>query len=372
MPTNLQAAGTTYFAAARQLATLVRANTPVASIKPIAYWQTLFGVLDGQDIGFGSGLSATQNVYQLFAQFAGNETQALYNLDLPDSVSNAGVNPNQTYPSYRFYHDQFSSLYGWRSVGSSSFNALEVIYRQRFGFGLQADFNYTYSKSLDWTSQVERLSVSGLDNGGQIINTWNPSELYGDSDFDMRHQVNANYIWNLPLGRGKRFATGIGRVLDGVIGGWQLTGIVRWTSGLPVGVVNGLSFPTNWDIEGYATQISPVPARGHEVNQPLQQLFESLSAAYNAFGKTLPGDSGTRNPIRGDGYFGWDAGLGKSFSLVENKQLKIGMEIFNLTNSVRFDPRSISLSLDNPNSFGVANSTLTDYRRTQFYGRFEF
>jgi len=372
MPTNLQAAGTTYFAAARQLATLVRANTPVASIKPIAYWQTLFGVLDGQDIGFGSGLSATQNVYHLFAQFAGNETQALYNLDLPNSVSNAGVNPNQTYPSYRFYHDQFSSLYGWRSVGSSSFNALEVIYRQRFGFGLQADFNYTYSKSLDWTSQAERLPVSGLDNDGQIINTWNPSELYGDSDFDMRHQVNANYIWNLPVGQGKRFATGIGRVLDGVIGGWQLTGIVRWTSGLPVGVMNGLSFPTNWDIEGYATQITSVPARGHEVNQSLQQLFQSPSAAYNAFGKTLPGDSGTRNPIRGDGYFGWDAGLGKSFSFVENKQLKIGVEIFNLTNSVRFDPRSISLSLDNPNSFGVANSTLTDYRRTQFYARFEF
>ena len=373
MPTNLQAAGTTYFAAARQMALLARANTPASSVKPIAYWENLFGALAGQDIGYGTGFTATQNVYQLFQSSAGNETNALYSLDMPDSVSGAGVNPNQTYPSYRFFHDQFSSLYAWRSIGNSNYNALEATYRQRFGLGLQADLNYTYSKSLDLTSEAERLGVSGLNNGGQIINTWMPNQLYGDSEFDLRHQINANYIWDLPLGRGKRVAAGLGRAVDGLIGGWQTTGIVRWTSGLPTSVVNGNNaFPTNWNIEGLATQIAPLPARGHTPGQPLQQLFLNPSAALSAFGNTLPGDSGTRNPIRGDGYFELNAGLGKSFALRERTKLKIGMEVFNLTNSVRFDPKSLSADLNNPNTFGIANRTLTTYRRAQFYGRFEF
>jgi hypothetical protein len=199
-----------------------------------------------------------------------------------------------------------------------------------------------------------------------------PSQLYGDSAFDMRHQINANYIWDLPIGRGKRFASGVGRAMDGLIGGWQTTGIVRWTSGLPVSVVNGGQWPTNWNISGYATQIAPVPAKGHAPGQPLQQLFRDPAAAYNAFASTLPGDSGTRNPIRGDGYFELDTGLGKSFAFTERMKLKIGVEMFNVTNSTRFDPLSISASLDFPNTFGIASRTLTNYRRAQFYGRFEF
>jgi hypothetical protein len=372
MPTNLQASGTTYFAAARQMSLLARGNTPVSSVQPIAYWETLFGALAGQDIGYGPGFSATQNVYQLFQHNVFNETQALYNLDIPNSVDGAGVNPNQTYPSYRFYHDQFSSLYAWRTIGNSNYNALEVVYRQRLSFGLQADFNYTYSKSLDLTSQAERLGVSGVNNGGQVINTWLPNQLYGDSAFDTRHQINANYIWDLPIGKGKRFVSSGGRAVNGLIGGWQLTGIVRWTSGLPVSVVNGNRWPTNWNIAGYATQIAATTEKGHAPGQPLQQMFRDPVAAFGAFDHTLPGDSGTRNPIRGDGYVGLDAGLGKSFVMTERMKLKIGMEVFNVTNSVRFDPQSISASLDNPNTFGIANKTLTDYRRAQFYGRLEF
>jgi len=249
---------------------------------------------------------------------------------------------------------------------------LEATFRQRFGLGLQADFNYTYSKSLDLSSEAERLGVSGLNNGGQIINTWMPNQLYGASEFDLRHQINANYIWDLPIGRGRRFASGVSRLTDRLVGGWQTTGIARWTSGLPTSVVNGASFPTNWNIEGYATQVAPLPARGHAAGQPLQQLFLNPPAAYSAFVNTLPGDSGSRNTIRGDGYFELDTGLGKSFALTERTKLKLGVEVFNTTNSVRFDPKSISANLDNPNTFGIANRTLTNYRRAQFYGRFEF
>lgn len=368
MPTNLVAAGSTYFAAAKQMSILARANTPVSAITPSPYWETLFGALDGQDIGFGPGYSATQNIYQLYSQNLYNEANALYALDMPDAATGAGINPNGLYPSNRFYHNQFSALYAWRSIGNSNYNALEVSFRQRFGLGLQGDFNYTFSKSLDATSQAERLGTSGSVNFAQIFNTWDPNQLYGVSDFDLRHQINGNYIWNLPIGRGKQFAYNIGRLADEIIGGWQTTGIVRWTSGFPFGVNNGDNFPTNYDIQGFATQIAKIPSgRGK-----LQQTFKDPAAVLAAFDFTLPGGSGTRNPLRGDGYFDWDAGLGKTFPLTERFRLKTGMEVFNVTNSVRFDVRSISARVDRPANFGNATSTLTNPRLAQFYARFEF
>jgi len=79
--------------------------------------------IDGADIGFGA-LSATQNVYELINQNLGNETYALFQLDLPDSQTGAGINAgSHTYPSYRYYHDQYSALYAWRSIGQSYYHA---------------------------------------------------------------------------------------------------------------------------------------------------------------------------------------------------------------------------------------------------------
>jgi len=372
MPTNLVAAGTTYFAAAAQMSKMARANggngVDVTTIQPIAYWQQLFGAIGGQDIGFGPGLSATQNIYELYYNNLYNEANALYALDMPDSATGAGINPNGAYPSNRFFHDQFSALYAWRSIGTSNYNALQVTYRQQIGLGLLADFNYTYSKSLDITSQAERLGTSGSVNNAQIFNTWNPNQLYGASDFDLRHQINANYIWKLPFGRGQRFASSLGRITDLLIGGWQTTGIVRWTSGFPFAVNNGNNFPTNYDIQGFATQIAKIPAgRGK-----LQQQFADPAGVLAAFDFALPGDSGTRNPLRGDGFFQEDAGLEKAFPINEHMRVKLGIELFNVTNSVRFDAQSVSARIDGPNSFGNATSLLTNPRLAQFHARVEF
>jgi hypothetical protein len=372
MPTNLAAAGTTYFAAGAQMSSMARANNgagvAVSSVQPINYWEQLFGALDNQDIGFGPGFTATQNIYQLFQENLYNETSALYDLDMPDAATGAGINPNQAYPSNRFFHNQFSALYAWRSIGNSNYNGLQAVYRQRFGLGFQIDVNYAYSKSMDATSAAERLGPSGSINYAEIMNTWVPNQLYGDSDFDIRHQINSNYIWNIPVGRGQRYGSSIGRVADDVIGGWQTTGVFRWTTGFPFAVNNGPNFPTNWDIQGFATQIGPIPrGRGK-----LQQRFANPAAAFAAFDFTLPGGSGTRNPLRGDGYFEDDAGLGKTFNLTERFHLKIGVEVFNVSNSVRFDSHSVSANISAPTTFGNATSELTNPRLAQFYGRIEF
>lgn len=81
---------------------------------------------------------------------------------------------------------------------------------------------------------------------------------------------------------------------------------------------------------------------------------------------------GDANPFRGDGYFSWDTGLDKSFSLTEKTKLQLRWEMFNVTNSVRFDSHSISATLDNPQNFGRATALLTNKRLAQFAARLEF
>jgi hypothetical protein len=373
MPLNLVDAksGVDYFSAARQLSQMAWAGVPVQSVGQIPYWENLFAPLAGTDVGFGPA-TATQVVYNQFLQNVGNETYALFNLDLPDSQSGAGLNiSGHSYPSYRFYHDQYSALYSWRTIGKSNFNGLEVTLQKQFSGGLQGAFNYTWSKSLDWTSQAERIPTSGGNNGAQIINTWNPSQLRGVSDFNPAHQINANWIYDLPFGRGRYFGSGGSRIVNAFLGGWQVNGLFRWTSGMPWSVDEGSTWPTNWDIEGWAMQTRDLSSsdrrRGSGVN-----AFADPNAVFSAFRVDYPGESGTRTPLRGDGYFGLDAGIAKLFHPTERIGIRFRWDVFNVTNSTRFDVNTIGNRLDQPDTFGVYTQTLTNPRVMQLALRVEF
>jgi len=202
--------------------------------------------------------------FDTFCATGTNDSLALYNLDY-NGVSDA-VNSNVYFTTggqYSYYAPQFSSLYAWRSMAWSSYNALQATLRHHMSHGLQFDVNYTFSKSLDISSDAERVgpgsngSFLGLNNN--IINAWNPNAQKGVSSFDVTHQVNANWVYELPIGRGQRFVHGSNRLLDAAIGGWQMTGVFRITSGFPVTVDNGTSsFPTNFELEGNADKIGPV------------------------------------------------------------------------------------------------------------------
>ncbi len=371
-PLNLVAAGESYFQAATQFSKMARQNVPVTSVPKIPYWETLFGALDGVDEGpqgridYGP-LTGTQNAYVQYLLNVGAETSALNNLDEP----NGGLGAGTLYPAYRFFHSQYSSLYDYRSIGQSYYNGLQVIFHHRASHGLQVDFNYTYSRAIDWTSQAERVPTSGVDNYSQIINTWQPDQLRGRSDFNMTHQINANYIWDIPVGRGKEFYSGVSRWVNAAIGGWQMTGILRLTSGLPFGVHNGPNWPTNWDIPGFETLDQPIPAAALARGKA-NQRFADPSAVFNSFRLAYPGESGTRNPLLGDGYFEWDAGLNKTFALTERVKMQLRWETFNVTNSVRFDPQSINANAAFPNLFGVATAELTQPRDMQLALRLTF
>ena len=104
--------------------------------------------------------------------------------------------------------------------------------RQRLGNDFIFDFNYTLAKSMDNGSTL--LSQRALSN--TVRNALDPDLEYSVSDFDVRHNVNANWLWVLPFGRGKRWMGGSNSVVNGILGGWQLSGIFRFNTRLADGL----------------------------------------------------------------------------------------------------------------------------------------
>src|SRR6516164_10162495 len=107
-------------------------------------------------------------------------------------------------------NNQMTSMYAWSSVGKSNYNALQSNLKKQFSHGIQFDINYTYSKSIDHTSGAARLGFSPSDNvgapGSRLVNAFNPRAVRSVSDFDTTHQINANWIAELPFGKGKAIA----------------------------------------------------------------------------------------------------------------------------------------------------------------------
>ena len=366
MPANIKdpASGVTYFEAAQQIARLVSAGTPVASVQRIPYWENLFPG------AAGSGRTATQNVFNQFRLNLNDWTSALYDLDAfcDPSCSRLG--------KFAYYAPQYSALSAWSSIAGGNYHAMQWTARKRFGSGAQFDFNYTWAKSIDLSSGPER---SGSFGGGFVVNSWFPGQRKGVSDYDTTQAWNANFVWELPVGRGKRFAGSSNSVLNQIIGGWQLSGIYRQSTELVAGVGNGRFWPTNFNITGFATQTGVVPAPTKSKNAPAvagrpgPNLFSNPKAALDAYSYTLPGDTGQRNGIRGDGFFGIDMGVGKRFSMPwEGHSLQFRWEAFNIANSVRFDVNSLTLDLGNTGSFGKYSGVLTEPRVMQFSLRYEF
>jgi len=324
--------------------------------------------------------------FDTFCSTGFNDSLALYLLDY-EGVGGYFTSGGQ----YSYYAPQFSSLYAWRSIAWSNYNALQATIRHGMSHGIQFDLNYTYSKAIDISSDAERVgpasngSLLGLNNN--IINAWNPAAQKGVASFDATHQINSNWVVELPFGRGRLLGKGANRALDAVIGGWQLSGLFRWTSGFPVTVDNGFSaFPTNFEMEGNADQVAPVKT-GVYRNTPTQtagqlnanpNIFSNGVLAINSFSYAWAGESGQRNPIRGDGFFGIDLGLAKRWIMPWNdkQSLQFRWEAFNVTNTARFDAQSAllsdSLGLGSATTFGNYSGLLTNPRIMQFALRFEF
>ena len=384
MPLNLvdPTSRTDYFTAAQAIIRAAQAAGitsgsaagAYAGLPAVPYWENIFPG------AAGGGLTATQAMTRAFIANGPDWITALYDAD-------TGCDPAcSKFGPYAYFAEQYDSLAAISSIGRSNYNGMNVTLRRRFSDGLQFDINYTLAKSEDMGSQVERGSGFGnFSNGGNsgfLINSFEPELNYGTSDFDVRHQVNTNWLAELPFGQGKRFAGGAGNALNALIGDWSIAGLMRWTSGFPFNVANCRScWATNWNLTGNAMLVDPsrLPETKTVENavDGRPSPFANATDALTYFRRALPGEQGVRNIFRGDGYFNVDLSMSKSFRLgIADHRLRFRWDVFNATNAAKFDVGNLTNTPDSA-GFGRYNGTLATCdaqagRCMQFALRYEF
>jgi hypothetical protein len=387
MPTNLRdpKSGQTYFQAMTQLATLIDFNgVSVANLPKIPFFENMWAG------AAGNGHTATQAIALDYTTRSnpGDFTNVQSDMDNGQDCSTTG----SVYKAsgalsklscgvlgpYSMWSSQYSALNTWSSLGSGSYHAMQWTVEKRLSANLTFSFNYTFSKSIDIGSRAES---SGAYSTDFMINSWNAQQLRAVSRYDALHQANAYLVWQLPFGRGKTFGSGMSKILDAFVGGWELSGTWRQTSGLPFSVGDGSRWSTDWELSSFATPNgNPIPATVSAHNAPAvsgaggPNLWTNPKAALAGFSETMDGQTGSRNSLRGDGFFNIDSGLYKTFSMPYNEhhKLQFRWESYNLTNTVRFDPNAANLSLTSTAKFGQLSTQLGSPRQMEFALRYTF
>ena len=312
--------------------------------------------------------SASANYFDnVYNQNGGSDLDALNQVDrdrgdpaFPNCVSKAGCNT--------FFPLQNAGLPTWTNAGFANYHAGILTVRRSLSNGLAFDFNYTLAHSIDNSSGAE----SGASTVGAVIqDAFNPSAFRGSSDFDIRHNITTDVLMQLPVGRSKKYLSAIPVWADQVIGGWQVSLIGRYRSGLPSTISNGGIYPTNYENSALAIPnpgTTTVVTNGFDQNQ-LPSLYANTSTVNNYIGQ-YPGDTGTRAIVRLAGQTNFDVAFAKAFALPwEGHRLQFRAEGFNAFNNVNFQNPSLSLAV--PAKFGEYQSALPG-RVVQLSLRYEF
>jgi hypothetical protein len=358
--------GMDYYTAARILSEHRLKETMVGDVPAIPFWENMFPNFNLW------GLGPTNSAYVLIAR---DEQDGLDIYDwtwVQHYLNNRGTVPNM------FFHPQWGALETWSTVGASDYHAFAFSARRRLHHDLSFDMNYTFSKSIDDASGLQRAGV--WDGSAFIINSLRPEDMRAVSDFDLTHMVNSNWLWSMPFGSGRRFANTSNSILDAIIGGWNLNGIYRWNSGLPTGrTVDMTGWQTNWQIRSANVRIRDIQSSPTKKGEA-PNLFEDVTYAYQSFRTPFAGESGDRNIWRLQGYSAIDIGLFKSFKMpYEGHSLTFRWETFNVTNTQRLGGTIAALTMGaDPNlsdpgpDFGKITNIQGEPRVMQFGLRYQF
>ena len=247
--------------------------------------------------------------------------QPMYNAPLPDKMGPGPVAPRSPFP--------FFGQFPWdTNSGVGSYNSLQGKLQKRFSQGLTLLASYTWSKCL---------SIQDEGQSGSIQNPYNWSADKGPCDFNIPHLFVFSYAYELPVGRGKSFGSGMSGVGNAIVGGWQISGILTAESGSPVTV--GVGFDNANINPSSETQradpVSGVPLLPSGFHQGPEHWYNP-----DAFAVPAPFTFGVlgRNTLRGPKVNVLDFALLKNFRISESTKFQFRSEFFNVFNNVNLSP----------------------------------
>ncbi len=263
------------------------------------------------------------------------------------------------------------------NVGNSSYHSLQAKFEKRFSKGLWVLTSYTWGKILTDTesNQPDEMSWGGM-NGG-MISPFERKRNKSVSSGDVPHTFTTSFVYDLPVGKGKRWINN-NRALDAVIGGWRTSGIIRLNAGTPFAIYSSnCNLPGQFRmgcLPGQLQGADPFAQSKSSFNpdQPLLNVdaFEKASDFQFYPGQGFFYGHGSRmSNFRGFPYRNVDFTLTKAFQFTERMSFQLRTDFFNLFNmhTLRgFDTDVAS------GSFGMWNGGVTSPRWVQVGGRLSF
>jgi hypothetical protein len=299
-----------------------------------------------------------------------------YNINQPSIVGFGTLNTNQ--------RRLFFQKYGWSQTikyfsddGTTKYHSMQLRGEKRFSNGLLFQGNFTWASAFDFSNTYF---------------FWDPSVDYGRTNGVRRFAANFNHVYELPFGKGQRFMSNASRGVDYLVGGWQLSGVAFWGSGIPF-TPSYTNFgsdadtgPNRPNLVGDASVSNPSAAGWFATATPGTTgsgctTTTTATALLNANGCTRgpwqrPTKAGTfgtvaRNSFFGPRFFNYDLSLSKNFRITETLKGQFRAELYNAFNHVNLgQPTATVDSTTAGQIFGIA--TLAQMRKWQFGLRLNF
>jgi hypothetical protein len=252
----------------------------------------------------------------------GHKLNRRFNMNLAPPDPNVPLAARRPFPG-------FGDILTSANNGWSNYNGLNLKVEKRYSSGLLLLGAYTLGKALD---------IAGPDEYVHYDLTGTLKELVGPASLDTRQRLVMSYVYELPIGRGKRFGAGIGGITDKLVSGWQVNGIAAFSSGQPGTPVPG----GDWGVIG-GRRIQPASRIGPGNSEKLRSEIRNQPRPFPYFNvndfvlqpRGTVGNGG-RNTIVGPGINNWDLGFLKDTRVTEIVTIQFRAEFFNIFNHAQF------------------------------------
>jgi len=259
---------------------------------------------------------------------------------------------------------EISQISGTCSCANQQYNGLQATLRKRFSMGIEYQVAFTYSKGMS-------DSIGYYGQGGQagsqsayMQNLYDRISEWSPTYFDNKFNFVPSAVYELPFGRGRKYASNVNKVADGFIGGWRLSGILTMHTGFPL-TIKMSGDPSGTGARSFRANVVGTPNNPHLIGPGVLYLDPSAYSAPTAhtFGDAGPG------VVRGPGETRLDLALGKRFNITERRYFEFRGEAYGATNTPIFaSPASQTITSA---LFGQIRSSQGE-RAIQLVGRFYF
>jgi hypothetical protein len=324
----------------------VRNNQPVTT-QP--WYEDVLYPGSGQAYGFANN---TDLVADGIGTYVGRGDFA----DTTEILSGAGALPPNVGMAAQFSEDTF-----YTNQGFSAYNGLLATLHKNLGYGLQFDANYTWSHSIDNVSLIANQAAFG--GYGFICDETHPRECRANSDFGIRNVLTGNFLYTLPIGREQMIGSGMPRWLDEMIGGWEVSGLPSWQTGLPY-FAGANAYVAGYANNAPAILTGPIGDMNIHLNggkgAPLY-AFRNPNQALSDYTGPIGFTIGSRNNLFGPHFIDVDLGLGKRFPIYgERVVLKFRADAFNAFNHPNFNNPTVDIT-ESAGPFGLVGSTQSNF-----------